>query len=133
MAIPTEQIEFLASTPWTKRQTFIEKFMEKFKVGNLPSDSHNRASYIWQHRGDLKQKLTKIHAEAELRNRTVMVPARIVNKSPRPERGDDLPDVGELLVKQTNLLAEIVALQKEQIANQQKEYALLAAWTGRLQ
>jgi hypothetical protein len=44
-----------------------------------------------------------------------MVPARIVTKHVAPS-SNSLPDVGELLVRTNNLLAEMVQLQKEQNA-----------------
>jgi hypothetical protein len=86
---------------------------------------NGRINSLWCHRAkhaieiaELKAKEERATIEAanqeQERNRTVMIPARIVSKH-SPSR-DAVPDVGELLIRTNNLLAELVQLQKEQIA-----------------
>lgn len=114
--IPTNQIECLAKYLHLGRRAFRETFYAQFgkELGML---TNNRSSYLWEKQEYFLKELGRIQEV----NHTVMVPARIVNKAipgetRKPAGMGDRLDIDELMVKQNNLLAEIVVLQKEQIA-----------------
>ena len=74
-----------------------------------------RVRSLWDLRHGHAVVLKHLQEEEKKAQHVVMVPARIVTKHVAPS-SDSLPDVGELLVRTNNLLAELVQLQKEQIA-----------------
>jgi hypothetical protein len=111
-----EEREFLVQRIDGARHAFIEAFMEKFKSKIPPMLIYNRASYLWAEREHQQEIYNKELAKRNALNHTVMVPKQIVPKSARgiTTTGSAFPDVGELIVKQNNLIAEMVCLQKEQ-------------------
>ena len=72
----------------------------------------NRINGMWYSRERFANEIQALKSN----DRIVMIPAKIRNKCPQPSRSDTLPDVAEILVKCEHLLAEMVQLQKEQIA-----------------
>jgi hypothetical protein len=123
MVTPREQKEMVLE--FDKKTDFVEAFNKKYG-GTMPfAVMTARMRSLWDRRHVhaleikvLRERervalITKETMESE-RNHTVMIPARIVSKhQPSP---DTLPDVGEILIRTNHLLAELVQLQKEQLA-----------------
>lgn len=119
-ALPLDQRKYLADNANGQRADFIEGFCKKF-ANDVPSHLiYNRASSLWARKLSVVADFVKEREEKAIADRTVMVPARIVNKAVpgemrKPAGMGDRADIDELLVKQNNLLAEIVVLLKERI------------------
>ena len=93
---------------------FVNAFSEKFMSVLTPDQMMKRVRSLWDMRHGHAVVLKHLQEEEKKAQHVVMVPARIVTKHVTPP-SDSLPDVGELLVRTNNLLAELVQLQKEQI------------------
>lgn len=114
MVTPREQKEMVVSYSNKTKDEFAEAFAAKYS-GVMPFVTMaGRVKSLWACRHTHALELELIHKMEEEKNHTVMVPARIVSKH-KPSQ-DAVPDVGETLIKIHNLLAEMVQLQKEQIA-----------------
>jgi hypothetical protein len=119
MVTPREQKEMVLG--FDNRSAFTEAFFEKYSKTMPSSKMYGRMDSLWKCRGKIKEEIATLKAQeinlrnlAQTANHTVMIPARIVSKH-TPAR-DAIPGVGEILIRTNHLLAELVQLQKEQIA-----------------
>jgi hypothetical protein len=121
MVTPREQKEMVIAYSNKTKDEFAEAFHAKY-AGTMPvMKLTGRIRSLWDCRHTHAEEIAKLKAEeinlrnlAQRENHTVMIPARIVSKH-TPSR-DAVPDVGEILIRTNHLLAEMVQLQKEQIA-----------------
>ena len=112
MVTPREQKEMVLK--YENRSDFADAFSKKYS-GTMPFVKMNgRITSLWSCRHTHADELALIHKMEEEKKHTVMIPARIVSKHAPPR--DAVPDVGEILIRTNHLLAEMVQLQKEQIA-----------------
>jgi hypothetical protein len=119
MVTPREQKEFVLK--YSTKTEFADAFLAKYKDTMPTLKLVGRIRSLWECRGKHAEEIATLKAEeinlrnlAQQTNHTVMIPARIVSKH-KPSQ-DAVPDIGELQVKTNHLLAELVQLQKEQIA-----------------
>jgi hypothetical protein len=110
-----EELEFLEKYPVEQRKEFLDEYVQKYK--NEADAFYNmsllkRAYYLWEHREKGMVKLEKLRAKAN----TIMIPVVIKKKKAEHLRSDNLPDIGELMVKCNNMLAELICIQKEQLS-----------------
>jgi len=112
MVTPREQKEMVLK--YSDKNKFAEAFNTKYSGTMSFSKMAGRIRSLWDCRHKHADELAAIRKSEEEKNHTVMIPARIVSKH-APSR-DTIPDVGEVLVGISHLLAEMVQLQKEQIA-----------------
>ena len=107
------------------KSEFSDAFSKKYSDTMPFTKMAGRIKSLWdcRHTHAIELAGLKAREEAEAiesackeheKNHTVMIPARIVSKHSPPR--DAIPDVGEVLVGISHLLAEMVQLQKEQIA-----------------
>jgi len=122
MTTPRDQVEFAVKYKDHSRTEFVNEFSKEYISVMTPSDLMKRVRSLWDMRHVHAVTLAAIHEKEKEAQHVVMVPARIITKHVAPS-SNSLPDVGELLVRTNNLLAELVQLQKEQIAlfNELKE------------
>ena len=111
MVTPREQKEMVLT--FNTKNEFVEAFVKKYSSSMPFHQLAARTKSLWQCRVKHAQGINKLKAQEEVKNHTVMIPARIVSRHATPR--DSVPDVGELLINTNNLLAELVQLQKEQI------------------
>jgi len=114
MTTPRDQVEFVVKYKNRTRPEFVNAFSEKFRSVLTPDQMMKRVRSLWDLRYGHAIMLEATRKKEQEAQHVVMVPARIVTKHVTPS-SDSLPDVGELLVRTNNLLAELVQLQKEQI------------------
>jgi hypothetical protein len=107
--MPRDQMEMVCR--FKSYPEFAEAYLVNYKDTQPIIQLVTRSKNLW---GKRNLYTAKFKEEEEKANRMVMIPAKIVNKC-KP-RTDTSPDVGELLVNTNHLLAELVQLQKEQIA-----------------
>jgi len=112
MVTPREQKEMVLT--FNTKNEFVEAFVKKYSSSMPFHQLAARTKSLWQCRVKHAQEINKLKAQEEVKNHTVMIPARIVSKH-APSR-DAVPDIGETLVRTNHLLAELVQLQKEQFA-----------------
>jgi hypothetical protein len=132
MVTPMEQKEFVVK--FDNKKDFVDAFSKKYSSTMPLSKIMSRTKSLWDRRVAhaeevrvYKEDLEKKRLEQIAKDRTVLIPKQIVNKvKPTSENGatGSLPDVGELLVKQNNLIAEMIALQKEQISRTNESIGL---------
>ena len=118
-SLSLEELETLEKFIPDKRTEFLEAYVAKFKKDNDPF--HNmtvlkRGYYIWERRTPGMKRMEVLRKKAH----TLMIPAVIKTKSPHKSRSDNFPDVGELMAKCNNMLAELIVIQKEQLSLFQK-------------
>jgi hypothetical protein len=132
MTTPMEQKELVVK--YGKKKDFETAFIKKYSATMSTSAIMSRTKSLWEcrkrHAEEVRvynENLEKKRLEQIAKDRTVLIPKQIVNKVlPAPENGsrNSLPDVGELLIKQNNLIAEMIALQKEQISRTNESIGL---------
>lgn len=143
MTIPLDQKAMvLKYESWSD---FAAAFEQKYRGTINPVKLMSRAKNIWFRRAIHKKEVEEARAieraiEAETArkkaevDRTVMVPKVIHNKAPPQQTNkidNGLPDIGELILRQNNLLAELIQLQKESnqvavgiLASQKEQFEL---------
>lgn len=132
MVTPMEQKEFVVK--FDNKKDFVDAFSKKYSSTMPLSKIMSRTKSLWEcrkrHAEEVRvynENIEKKRLEQIAKDRTVLIPKQIVNKVvPAPENGsrNSLPDVGELLIKQNNLIAEMIALQKEQISRTNESVGL---------
>lgn len=112
MVTPREQKEMVLK--YENRTEFAESFNKKYSATMPLLKLAGRVRSLWECRATHADEIAAFHKKEEESQHTVMIPKRIVTK--HTPSSDSIPDVGELLIRTNNLLAELVQLQKEQIA-----------------
>ena len=112
MVTPREQKEMVLK--YENRSEFAEAFNKKYSATMPFLKLAGRVRSLWNRRAKHADEIAALRKKEEELLHTVMIPKRIVTK--HTQSPDPIPDVGELLIRINNLLAELVQLQKEQIA-----------------
>ena len=112
MTTPREQKEMVLK--YDNRTEFADAFCVKYKDTMPILKLSGRIRSLWDCRATHADELALIHKQEEEEKHMIMIPKRIISKHKAPTNA--LPDIGEIQIRTNNLLAEMVQLQKEQIA-----------------
>jgi len=112
MTTPREQKEMVLK--YDNRTDFANAFGAKYSNTMTFNKLAGRIRSLWDCRATHADELALIHKQEEEEKHMIMIPKRIISKHKAPT--DALPDIGEIQIRTNNLLAEMVQLQKEQIA-----------------
>ena len=114
MVTPRDQIEFVVKYKDHSHTEFVNAFSEKYMSIMTPAQLVCRMRSLLEVRHKHARALAELKKEEQEAVHNIMIPAHIKTKC--IPKTDSIPDVGELLIHTNNLLAELIQLQKEQIA-----------------